>query len=309
MESRGEWDMLISDWEFYLRFQKNLSKNTVSAYVLDLILLKDFFITNNFLQDPRNILEHDIQEYLYQEFDKSLSSYTLARRLSSIKSFFKFLKAQSYRQDNPALLLDGRKRIAHFPDYLSIEEVDALLSAVDRSAKFGERDYCILECMYSLGLRVSEASNFTLSSLFFEDEFVQIQGKGSKYRLIPIPESTAMILSNFINFHRLKDCKNPLAKDQDFVFLSYLGKALSRVSIFKLVKKYAAAAGIIKNVFPHSLRHSYATHLLQNGTDIRYIQELLGHSSITTTEIYTHISDESLRKSIAFHHPRAKHNK
>lgn len=299
---KDSWQKHISAWIFYLQFERKLSQNTREAYEND---LWDFYL---FLEDSeQQIFAEDVGQDIIQQFifSPQYSTHavrTRSRKLSALKSFFKFLVLEKIREDHPCRNIDAPKLDVYFPDYLEIKEIDAMLSAIDKSTYLGERDEMIIELLYGAGLRVSELSGLRLQDIYQEDGLLSVYGKGGKVRIVPLPNHTMKKLKHYLSHVR---CQFPEDyKGKELVFLNYRGGAFSRISVFKLIKKLAAAAGIRKNVYPHTLRHSYATHLLKNGTNIRYIQELLGHSSITTTEIYTHIENEELKKTILQCHPR-----
>lgn len=300
-----EWSEKIKDYEDYLRLEKSFSKNTLDAYLRDINKIKVFALEN--LQDatPENISYEQIQEYLFQNSKQKYSERSQARWVSSIKSFFNFLVEEEIREDNPTSLLEGPKLGIYLPDTLSVQDIDKIIKVVDRNSILGQRNHCIIEVLYGCGLRVSELVNLKISNINFKENYLSIDGKGDKTRFVPIADFTAEIILNF-----LKESRSNIKikkKFEDFVFLNQRGSAMSRVMVFIIIKDLAEKANINKKISPHTFRHSFATHLLQNGADLRYIQEMMGHSSITTTEIYTHLQTEELRDVILNCHPRNKH--
>ena len=276
-----------------------MSPNTVASYCHDV---------EGFLQAcdlaPRAVTPADIQQYLGEVTARGLSKRSAARLVSSLRSFFDWCVQEGEVKENPCDRVDAPKLGKYLPEVLSVEEVEALLESVDLRKPFGKRDRAILEVLYGCGLRVSEAAGLRLSHVHLDEGFVDVIGKGDKQRLVPLGEMAADAIRAY-----LPDRPDPAARAyEDYLFLNRFGKPLSRVSLFKLVKDQAMAAGIRKEISPHSLRHSFATHLIENGADLRIVQEMLGHESILTTEIYTHIDTSTWHRMILANHPRAKKN-
>ena len=244
------------------------------------------------------------QEYLFQLSKKKFSERTQARWISSIKAFFKYLLDDEVRSDNPATLLEGPKLGLYLPDTLSFDDVDKIINAIDVSNDLGKRNKCMIEVLYGCGLRVSELIDLKISNINFKELYLKVEGKGDKTRYVPLAKFTAKLIKEYISEVRSKYKINK--KCEDILFLNSRGSAMSRVIVFIIIKELTEKAGINKKISPHTFRHSFATHLLQNGADLRYIQEMLGHSSITTTEIYTHLKNEELRDVILNYHPRNK---
>jgi len=295
----NEWDDLIKEFEFYLRLEKSLSENTISAYSSD---IKKFALYT--LKKPVEVDLKDLEAFINDLNQIYIAARSQARIISGIKAFFNFLIQEDTIDSNPAVLLDlptiGRK----LPEVLSVEEIDLLESFIDLSKPEGHRNKAIIETLYSCGLRVSELTDLKISSLYFNDGFIIVTGKGSKQRIIPIGEK-AIDDINFYKEHYRSTLKIP-DDYTDFLFLNRRGKKLTRVMIFTIVKELAVLAGIKKNISPHTFRHSFATHLVEGGADLRAVQEMLGHESIITTEIYTHIDREYLKQVVNEYHPRSR---
>ena len=289
--------MILNDYRNYLRIERRMSPNTVASYCHDV---------EGFLQacdlTPRAVTPADIQKYLGEVTARGLSKRSAARLVSSLRSFFDWCVQEGEVKENPCDRVDAPKLGKYLPEVLSVEEVNALLESVDLRKPFGKRDRAILEVLYGCGLRVSEAAGLRLSHVHLDDGFVDVIGKGDKQRLVPLGEMAADAIRAY-----LPDRPAPAARAyEDYLFLNRFGKPLSRVSLFNLVKEQAMAAGIRKEISPHSLRHSFATHLIENGADLRIVQEMLGHESILTTEIYTHIDTSTWHRMVLEHHPRKK---
>ncbi|MGI6048018.1 MAG: site-specific tyrosine recombinase XerD [Petrimonas sp.] len=291
----------VTKYKRYLLLEKGLSKNSIDAYLTDLQKLIEF-------KENRNLKFSDIklshlEEFLAELHDQGLKARSMARVISGIKSFFHFLVLDGFTEENPSQLLEAPKIGLKLPIVLSVEEIDSILRAIDVSTAEGTRNYAIIETLYSCGLRVSELTNLRFSDLFFDEGFIRVQGKGSKQRLVPISETAIRKIKNYLQHRKQKIVKRG---SEDVVFLSSRGTSISRITVFHYIKQYAQAAGINKEISPHVFRHSFATHLLERGANIRVIQEMLGHEKITTTEIYTHIDRSFLRQEIIEHHPRNK---
>ena len=296
------WNEAIENYANYLRFEKNASENTIEAYVSDLQKLQNFAEQNLASVTPITISYEHLQEFLYQVSKINYSERTQARWISSIKGFFSFLLEDELREDNPSALLETPKLGLYLPDTLSLEEIEKLISATEENTDLAKRNRCMIEVLYGCGLRVSELTELQISNINFKENYLKIQGKGDKVRFVPLADYTADFIKNYINNIRSKQKINP--KHSDILFLNSRGAQISRQMVFLVIKEIVRKAGIQKNISPHTFRHSFATHLLQNGADLRFIQEMLGHSSITTTEIYTHLNTEELHETILKYHPR-----
>ncbi len=296
------WSEAVENYANYLRFEKNASENTIEAYVSDLQKLQDFAEQNLMNITPVTISYEHLQEFLYQVSKINYSERTQARWISSIKGFFSFLLEDELREDNPSALLETPKLGLYLPDTLSLEEIEKLISATDENTDLAKRNRCMIEVLYGCGLRVSELTELQISNINFKENYLKIQGKGDKVRFVPLADYTADFIKNYINNIRSKQKINP--KHSDILFLNSRGAQISRQMVFLIIKEIVRKADIQKNISPHTFRHSFATHLLQNGADLRFIQEMLGHSSITTTEIYTHLNTEELHETILKYHPR-----
>ena len=286
---------LFKDYAYYLKIERGLSPNTVAGYLSDISL---FFEESGL--DPASVAPADIVDYLSERSD-TLSKRSQARLLSAFRSFFDWMILEGAMKENPCDGVDPPKIGRYLPEVLSVQEVDDIIASVDTSTPAGLRDRAILEVLYGCGLRVSEAAGLRVSDIFAKEGFLRIVGKGDKERIIPLGEMAAEALEAWYGA-RPEPCRGY----EDFVFLNRSGKSLSRVSIFNMVKKQAMLAGVRKEISPHTFRHSFATHLVENGADLRVVQEMLGHESILTTEIYTHMDSSSWQGSILAHHPRRK---
>lgn len=291
---------VIDKYKRYLLLEKGLSKNTIEAYIRDLKKLL-VFVENEQLS-LKTIKTSDLEEFLAGLYDSNLSPRSMSRVISALKSFFRYIMLDQYRDDNPTDLLESPKTGLKLPVVLSIEEIDSILSVIDVSTSEGTRNYAIIETLYSCGLRVSELTGLRFSDLYFDEGFIRVVGKGDKQRLIPISDIAIQKINQWLYYRRQINIKKG---NEDIVFISSRrGRGLSRITVFHFIKQYAEAAGIKKEVSPHVFRHSFATHLLERGANIRVIQEMLGHEKIATTEIYTHIDRTFLRQEIIEHHPR-----
>lgn len=291
--------LIIRKYQQYLKLEKSLSPNTLDAYMTDLQKLLHFLEGDDIgIQD---VTLDDLERFAAGLHDIGIHPRSQARILSGIKSFFHFLIMADYLEANPSELLEGPKIGFKIPEVLTVEEIDKIISAVDMDKKEGQRNRAILETLYSCGLRVSELCNLKLSDLYFEEGFIKVEGKGSKQRLVPVsPRAIKEIKYWFIDRNQSKIKKG----FEDYVFLARWGNNISRIMVFHMIKELAQKAGITKNISPHTFRHSFATHLLEGGANLRAIQCMLGHESIATTEIYTHIDRNVLRSEIIEHHPR-----
>ena len=299
------WRKVNTDYQNYLRLQRGLSQNTVVSYGLDIEKLIGYLEKYNITELPDTIQVDTLRQFVY-EVSKELNARSQARLISALKSFFKFMISEKGREDFPMSLIDSPKIGVKLPDTLSLKEIDAMLASIDLSTDEGHRNKAIIETLYGCGLRVSELVSLRLSDLFFEEDFIRIMGKGSKQRLVPIESYTQKQINNYINNQR-KQLK--IAKGhEDYVFLNRRGKQLTRAMIFTIVRQVAENIGLQKTISPHTFRHSFATHLLENGANLRAIQMMLGHENITTTEIYVHVEKSYLREALVKYHPRHKMN-
>ena len=286
--------MLLKDYKDYLRIERAMSRNTVASYCSDVEKFLGFLE----MSDPVLAVPEDIEAYLQSR--EELSKRSLARVLSSLRSFYSWLVMEGYMEDNPCDRVEAPKLGAYLPDVLSVEEVSAIIDSVDMTSWQGLRDRAILEILYGCGLRVSEAVSLKISDLYFDDGYVRVVGKGNKERLVPVGDIAVRSVENYLE-------RRPRPYDSasdDLLFLNRFGKSLSRQSIFKMIKTQALIADIRKEISPHTFRHSFATHLVENGADLRLVQEMLGHESITTTEIYTHVDSSTWHREVISHHPR-----
>lgn len=285
----------------YLLLEKSLSANSIEAYMTDLAKLSDF-LENEDLK-VENVTLDNLQQFIAQLYDLGINARSVARIISGIKSFYNFLVLDGYIQTDPTELLETPKIGLKLPTVLSLDEIESLMSVIDLSVKEGQRNRAILETLYSCGLRISELTKLKFSDLFFDEGFIKVEGKGSKQRLVPISHTAINEINKFLFYRREMKIKKG---NEDVLFLSNRGTPISRIMVFHFIKEYADRAGIKKTISPHTFRHSFATHLLEGGANIRAIQLMLGHEKITTTEIYTHMDREYLRQEIIEHHPRNK---
>tara|TARA_B110000459_G_scaffold201438_1_gene252104 strand:+ start:2348 stop:3241 length:894 start_codon:yes stop_codon:yes gene_type:complete len=295
------WENSIKEFKYYLRVERSLTNNTVDAYIRDVNKLSKYSINNNL--SIKLIIRENIQDFISFLNDEKISARTQARVISSIKSFFKFLIMEDYIINDPCQLIQNPKIGLKLPDVLSIAEIDLIVSNIDNSSKHGQRNTTIIETLYSCGLRVSELINLKISNIKFLEKYIKITGKGNKERLTPISQKCLKLLSIYINEIRIH--QKIKSGNDDIVFLNNRGSQLSREMIFTIVKKLTEKSGIKKNVSPHTFRHSFATHLIEGGADLRAVQEMLGHENITTTEIYTHLDNDYLRSNLMQFHPRS----
>ena len=295
-------NFLIKRFLIYLRLEQSLSDNSVEAYMHDIELLMQYLDSIKHSKLLKDINQENIENFLAYLYGLGLSANSQARILSGIKKFYAYLLQEKLVNENPTLLISSPSIGRHIPDVLSYEEICSLIDSIDLSLPFGHRNKAIIEIMYGCGLRVSEVTSLKISNIYVEDEFIRIFGKGDKERLIPISQSIIKTLNLYIDGERKFQNINP--KHTDTLFINRRGSGLSRQMVFLIIKDLAEKAGIKKNIGPHTIRHSFATHLLEGGADLRAVQQMLGHSSISTTEIYTHISDQYLREVITLFHPR-----
>jgi integrase/recombinase XerD len=295
MDTIQQW---LKKYVVFLKLEKSLSQNSVSAYLSDLQKLIDYVGET---KDLLTLKSSDLEVFLCQLSDIGIHPRSQARILSGIKSFYKFLIIEDYIQNDPTELVDSPKLGLHLPEVLSLNEIDAIIDSIDLSVKEGHRNRAMIETLYSCGLRVSELVQLKLSHCYFEDEYIMVEGKGSKQRLVPISHKAIHEIQSW-----MIDRKQLVVKkgSEDFVFLNRRGAGLTRSMVFRIIKEQAALAGIQKNISPHTFRHSFATHLLEGGANLRVIQQMLGHESIQTTEIYIHMDKTYLREQILTFHPR-----
>ena len=296
-----KWENALTDYKHYLKLERGLSENSIDSYTLDVVKLIRFLDDNDINTTPLSILSSTIKEFIYQ-VAKVVNERSQARLISGLKSFFNYLVFEDYRVDNPLELIESPRIGRKLPDTLSIEDIDKLSAAVDLSKPEGERNRAIIETLYGCGLRVSELTSLKLSDLFFEEGFIKVTGKGDKERFVPIGSLTKKYITIYRKEVRIH--LNIQPSFEDTLFLNRRGKQLTRAMIFTIVKRLAEKISLHKNISPHTFRHSFATHLLENGADLSAIQLMLGHESITTTEIYMHVDRSHLAKVIEEFHPR-----
>ena len=290
--------MLVKEYRAYLKLEKGLSVNSVDAYLRDYQRLKDYADTHGI--DVVHASFDDLQAFVFDTFKEISSVRTQARLVAGLHSFYRFLLYHHYIDQDPSELLETPKKELHLPDVLSLEEIDRMIAQIDMSKSESHRNRAIIEMLYGSGLRVSELVNLRLSDIYLKEGYMRITGKGSKQRLVPISPVAAEWFGYWMQDRGLLDIK---AEATDIAFVNRYGRQLTRAMIFTIIKTLARAAGIQKTISPHTLRHSFATHLLQNGADLRIIQQLLGHESISTTEIYTHVDIHDLREAVLKYHP------
>jgi len=296
-----KWKNALIDYKHYLKLERGLSENSIVNYELDVLKLIRFLEHSKSTNTPLSIDADTVKEFIYQ-IAKVVNVRSQTRIISGLKSFFNYLVFEDYRADNPMELIEAPKIGRKLPDTLSVDEIDELSNAVDLSTPEGERNRAIIETLYGCGLRVSELTNLKISDLFFDEGFIKVTGKGNKQRFVPISNLTQKYITIYKNEKR--NHLNIAPKDVDTLFLNRRGKQLTRAMIFTIVKRLAEKIGLHKNISPHTFRHSFATHLLENGADLRAIQQMLGHESITTTEIYMHLDRSFLSDVIEQYHPR-----
>jgi integrase/recombinase XerD len=296
-----KWRDAIKDYRDYLKIERGLATNTIENYSLDVEKLANWLETNESTSSPVSISEEEVQQFVY-DLAKKVNARSQSRIISGLRGFFSYLVFEDYRKTNPLELIESPKTGRKLPDTLSTEEIDSLIAAINLSKPEGERNRAILETLYSCGLRVSELTDLRLSDLFFEEGFIKVTGKGSKSRFVPIAETTQNYIQLYIDF--IRSHQDIQKGHEDTLFLNRRGQKLTRAMIFTIIRQLAAAVGLRKKISPHTFRHSFATHLLENGADLRAIQQMLGHESITTTEIYVHMDRSHLRKVMEEFHPR-----
>lgn len=300
------WKADIQGFKNYLQLEQSLSPNSVEAYLHDIIRLNEFLQLRQFHISATEITTAHLREFLKYLNELGMSATTQARMLSGLRAFFRYLLLENLIHTDPTELLESPRTSRHLPDTLSVDEIDLLLSHIDRSTPEGERNLAMLETLYSCGLRVSELVNLRISDLHIDEGYISVIGKGNKERLVPIGSRA----SQLIELYRYQVRSNiPVQRnEEDILFLNRRGRRLTRVMIFTIIKQLAVKAGIRKVISPHTFRHSFATHLVEGGADLRAVQEMLGHASITTTEIYTHLDRNYLSEQVQSFHPRRKAN-
>lgn len=296
-----KWNNALKDYQNYLRLERSLSENSIINYSLDVQKLIGWLSSNKIIISPISISSQQLKDFLYQ-LSKTVNSSTQGRIISGLKGFFNYLVFEGYRNTNPMELIESPKLGRKLPEVLSTDEINRLIAVIDLGSPQGERNRAILETLYSCGLRVSELTELRISDLFFDEGFIKVIGKGDKQRLVPIAKTTEKYITIYRKEIRVHQNIDP--KSKDTLFLNRRGKSLTRAMIFTIIKDLAVKADIKKTISPHTFRHSFATHLLENGADLRAIQQMLGHESITTTEIYTHIDRKHLTEAINRYHPR-----
>ncbi|WP_298115456.1 site-specific tyrosine recombinase XerD [Flavobacterium sp.] len=296
-----KWNSYIKSYQSYLRIERGLSKNTIDNYTFDLERLQLFLDTNGIEVSPLKISEETIQQFIYS-VSKEVNPRSQARIISGLKSFFSYLIFEDYRNDSPMELIESPRLGRKLPDTLSVDDIDNLIAAIDLSKPEGERNRAMLETLYGCGLRVSELVNLKISDLFFDEGFIKITGKGNKQRFVPISEVT----KKYIELYRslIRSHLEIQKGHEDTLFLNRRGRQLTRAMVFTIIKDLAVKINLNKAISPHTFRHSFATHLLENGADLRAIQLMLGHESITTTEIYVHLDRKHLTQVMNSFHPR-----
>ncbi|PHN04961.1 site-specific tyrosine recombinase XerD [Flavilitoribacter nigricans] len=299
------WRPYIKGFKAYLLLERSLADNTIEAYQRDLYKLDEFLQLREYKLGPAEIGTTQLSEFIFWLNELGLGARTQARVLSAIKTFFKYLLTEDIIVDDPTELLDGPRLSRKIPEVMSYDEIQAMLHSIDLSTDHGVRNRAMLETLYACGLRVSELTDLRLSNLFLDIGFIKVIGKGDKERIVPIGEEAAKHINLYIEGVRRR--MTNIHKDfENYLFLNRRGKSLSRVMVFMIVKECAEAAGIQKNVSPHTFRHSFATHLIEGGADLKAVQDMLGHESIITTEIYTHLDTDYLRETVMQFHPRSR---
>ncbi len=296
-----KWEQALQDYRHYLQIERGLSENTLMNYQRDVRKLYDFLQIQGVREDPLELQKETVSQFVY-ELGKTVNPRSQARIISGLKSFFSYLVFEDYRKDNPMDLIESPKLGRQLPDTLSLNEIDTLIKAIDLSKPEGERNRAMLETLYGCGLRVSELTQLRISDLFFEEDFIKVTGKGDKQRFVPISPLNKKYIGIYRNQVRVHQT---IQKGyEDILFLNRRGKGLTRAMIFTIIKQLGEKTGLQKSISPHTFRHSFATHLLENGADLRAIQQMLGHESITTTEIYMHVDRTHLARVMEEFHPR-----
>ncbi len=297
------WNLYIKQFKNYLKLERALASNSIDAYTRDVTKLMEFLNMHKKIPDPLQVLPVDLLDFIKFINELGLSPYSQARIVSGIKGFYKYLSYENLISVDPSELIELPRLGRKLPDTLSIHEIDQLFETIDMSKASGPRDRAMAETIYSAGLRVSELVNLKISNIYEDVGFLRILGKGNKERLTPIGKSALKFIKSYQ--HEVRNHMQIKSGQEDYLFLNRLGNKISRVSVFNLIKNLAIRAGINKKISPHTFRHSYATHLIEGGADLRAVQEMLGHESITTTEIYTHLDRDYLKQIIKEFHPRS----
>ena len=298
------WAIYTKGFRDFLKLEKSLSRNSVVAYEHDVAKLVQFLEYHNLELQPGDITLAVLQDFIKWINQLGMSARTQSRVISGLRTFFKYLLLENVIRSNPAELLESPRIGRELPDTLRVDEIDSLFAAIDLSTPEGERNKTMLEVLYGCGLRVSELTNLKISELHFSQGFISVIGKGDKQRLVPIGERAVKQLKTYL--HQVRSHIDIQKGQEDFIFLTKRGRPISRVMVFYIIKDLAEKAGIHKTISPHTLRHSFATHLIEGGADLRAVQEMLGHASITTTEIYTHLDRDFLRSNLLQFHPRGR---
>lgn len=296
-----DWKTLIVDYEFYLRIERGLSVNTIKSYISDIEALAQFISSNNITEKPKDCTKETLQLFIYEQA-RYVATTSQARKIASIKSFFNFLIFEKLRTDSPADMIEGPKLGRKLPETLNLTEIEKMISGIDLSLPNSQRNRAIIETLYGSGLRVSELVNLTLSDIFFKENIIRVTGKGDKQRLVPLGSYSKKYIQIYVD--EIRGLKKIKKEDNDILFLNRNGGKMTRAMIFTIVRDTAIKVGIKKKISPHTFRHSFATHLLENGADLKVIQVLMGHESITTTEIYTHLDNKHLKNIMEKFHPR-----
>ena len=299
MRTLPAWDKLLGNYQAFLLLEKGLSDNSRQAYSNDVCKLAAFLSAGNRSLADTDL--DDLREFIAGLHDLGIAGTTQARIVSGVRSFFDFLHLEGYRDDNPAQMLEVGRRARKLPEVLAVEEIDAMIAAIDMSTREGQRNRAIMEVLYGCGLRVTELVELQMSSLFLDEGYLRVLGKGSKERIVPVSPAAVAEIRAYLPDRAAIDIK---PREEKYLFLSKRGTHLTRVMIFYIIKKLAALADITRPISPHTLRHSFATHLLEGGANLRALQQMLGHESISTTEIYLHLDNTELRREILCHHPR-----
>ena len=297
------WETALIDYKIYLRLERGLSENSIESYGYDVQCFIDYIKLNNEKTTPLSCKKEHIQDFVYT-IAKTVNPRSQARQISGLKSFFNFMIFEGYRDDSPLDLIDSPKIGRKLPDVLQVNEIEKIISCIDLSKPLGHRNSAIIETLYGSGLRVSELINLRISDIHFDESLLLVTGKGNKQRLVPLGTVCAKQLKHYLNDIRVHTAVKK--EHQDIVFLNQNGRQLTRAMIFTIVRNATANAGIQKKVSPHTFRHSFATHLLENGADLRSIQLMMGHENITTTEVYMHVDTRHLSKTLNDFHPRSK---
>jgi integrase/recombinase XerD len=301
MDMSLSWKQSIRNFEIYLRLEKSLSENSIEAYLYDILKLEKYFTELDEITQPASISFHNLREFLSWYSLENNNARSQSRLISGIRAFFRFLLLDGEIEENPSLLLDSPKIGLKLPEVLSIEEIDKIVAAIDLSKGEGHRNKAIIETLYGCGLRVSELVNLRLTDIHYNNEYIIVTGKGNKQRLVPISRKAL----KEIDIYKYDRNMLQVIRDQNILFLNRRGGKLTRAMIFTIIRELAAKAGVMKKISPHTFRHSFATHMINAGADLRAVQEMLGHESIMTTEIYTHIDRSFLRDTLILFHPRS----